>query len=97
VLVFEKVVASRLSDVMTVFPQILMNVTVSAKPAISNINGLSEATTAIEKHLGDTGRVLIRYSGTQPMCRVMVEASTQAEATRFCKQLTDIIRTQIGK
>ena len=97
VLVFENTVASQLANVMTVFPQILMNVTVNAKPAISDIKRLPEAITTIEKQLGNTGRVLIRYSGTQPMCRVMVEASTKDEATRFCGQLTEIIRTQIGK
>ncbi len=96
VLVSEKKPASRLADMMTVFPQELMNVTVNIKPAISDIQGLTEATTIIEKQLGDHGRVLIRYSGTQPMCRVMVEASTKAEASRFCGQLTEIIRTQIG-
>ncbi|MFC1878021.1 phosphoglucosamine mutase [Thermodesulfobacteriota bacterium] len=97
VLVSEKATASQLAEVMMVFPQELMNVTVDAKPAITDIDGLSEAVTKIEKQLGDTGRVLIRYSGTQPMCRVMVEASTKSEAIRFCKQLTEIIKTQIGK
>ncbi len=96
VLVSEKATASQLAEVMMVYPQILMNVTVDAKPAIRDIDGLSEAIANVEKQLGDTGRVLIRYSGTQPMCRVMVEASTKAEATRFCKQLTEIIQTQIG-
>jgi len=96
VLVSEKKPASRLADMMTVFPQELMNVTVNIKPPISDIQGLTEAITTIEKQLGDRGRVLIRYSGTQPMCRVMVEASTKVEATRLCKQLTDIIKTQIG-
>ncbi|RLC02190.1 MAG: phosphoglucosamine mutase [Deltaproteobacteria bacterium] len=96
VLVSENTVASQLANVMTVFPQILMNVTVNAKPAISDIKGLPEAITIIEKQLGDTGRVLIRYSGTQPMCRIMVEASTKTEATHFCGQLTEIIKIQIG-
>jgi phosphoglucosamine mutase len=96
VLLSENAVASQLAEVMMVFPQELMNVTVDAKPAIGDIDGLSEAVTKIEKQLGDSGRVLIRYSGTQPMCRVMVEASTKAEATRFCKQLTEIIRVKIG-
>lgn len=96
VLISEKTVASQLAEIMTVFPQELMNVTVDAKPAISDIEGLSEAITKIEKHLGDSGRVLIRYSGTQPMCRVMVEAATKTEAMRFCSQLTEIIRVKIG-
>jgi phosphoglucosamine mutase len=96
VLVSEKVTASRLADIMTVFPQELMNVTVDAKPAISDIDGLAEAITKIENHLGASGRVLIRYSGTQPMCRVMVEAATKAEATRYCSQLAEIVKIQIG-
>jgi len=96
VLVSEKAMASQLAEVMTVFPQVLMNVTVDAKPSISDIDGMSEAVTEIENQLGATGRVLIRYSGTQPMCRIMVEASTKAEATRFCTQLAEIIKIQIG-
>ncbi len=96
VLASEKTTASHLAEVMSVFPQILMNVTVDAKPAISDIDGLSEAIIKTEKQLGDTGRVLIRYSGTQAMCRVMVEAATKAEATHFCRQLAEIIKIQIG-
>jgi phosphoglucosamine mutase len=96
VLLTEKATASRLADVMMVFPQELMNVTVDAKPDIRDIEGLSEAVKKIEKQLGDTGRVLIRYSGTQPLCRVMVEASTKPESIRFCTQLAEIIKTRIG-
>ena len=96
IMISKKAAASRLAEAMTVFPQVLMNVTVDVKPAINEIHGLSEVITAIEKQLGDTGRVLIRYSGTQPMCRVMVEAPTKSEATRFCSQLSQIIETQIG-
>ena len=52
--------------------------------------------STLEKQLGDGGRVLIRYSGTQAMCRVMVEAASEDEATRFCSQLADIVRKEIG-
>jgi phosphoglucosamine mutase len=96
VLVSENKTASQLARFMTVFPQVLMNITVKDKPPIADINSLSEAMSTIEKQLGDTGRVLIRYSGTQPMCRVMVEAATKAKATRYCSQLSDIIRKAIG-
>jgi phosphoglucosamine mutase len=96
VMVSEEKTASRLAQTMTVFPQVLMNVAVKAQPAIGDIPGLAEAIETVEHHLGDTGRVLVRYSGTQPMCRVMVEASTKTEATRFCGQLAEIIHAQIG-
>ncbi len=87
VLVSEQALASRLAEVMKVFPQKLMNIAVEAKPLISDIKGLPEAINAIEKQLGAGGRVLVRYSGTQAMCRVMVEAASEAEAVRFCSQL----------
>lgn len=97
VMVSEGKTASHLAEIMTVFPQVLMNVPVKTQPAISHIPGLAEAIAAMEQQLGDTGRVLVRYSGTQPMCRIMVEASTKAEATRFCRQLAEIVRAHIGK
>ena len=96
ILASEKLAASNLAEIMTVFPQTLMNVAVRAKPAIEEIPDLSQAIVSIEQGLGDDGRVLIRYSGTQPMCRVMVEAATQNEADRYCQQLSDIIQSKIG-
>lgn len=96
VLVSEQALASRLAEVMKVFPQKLMNIPVETKPLISDIKGLPKAINAIEKQLGAGGRVLVRYSGTQAMCRVMVEAASEAEAVRFCSQLADIVRKEIG-
>ena len=88
---------SDLAKVMVVFPQILINVDVKAKPPIADIPGLADAMAKTEKKLGDQGRILIRYSGTQPMCRVMVEAATEEEANKYCEHLADIIRLKIGK
>jgi phosphoglucosamine mutase len=88
---------SEMAKVMTVYPQILINVAVSHKPDINQIHGLPEAVAAIERQLGNTGRVLIRYSGTQSMCRIMVEAPSNNQATEYCSQLADIINNNIGK
>lgn len=88
---------SEMAKVMTVYPQILMNVTVSHKPDINQIHGLPEAVAVIERQLGNTGRVLIRYSGTQPMCRIMVEAPSNDQATAFCHQLAELIKKTIGE
>jgi len=87
---------SQLAAVMNIFPQTLQNVDVTAKPSIAQIPGLAAAIRAIEKKLGSQGRVLIRYSGTQPMCRVMVEAATEADANKYAEQLSEIIRQEIG-
>jgi len=96
VMVAEKMKASQLGTIMKVFPQVLMNVDVRIKPDIDEIQGLSEGMAKVEHQLGETGRVLIRYSGTQPMCRVMVEAETQGDAEKYCSQLADIINKEIG-
>ena len=87
---------SDLARVMTIFPQTLLNVDVNVKPPITEITGLTDAMATVEAKLGDQGRVLIRYSGTQPMCRVMVEAATEEDADTYCQQLSDIIRQEIG-
>jgi phosphoglucosamine mutase len=49
-----------------------------------------------EKELGDKGRVLIRYSGTQPMCRVMVEGPTDEMTLRLAEELTAVVKKSIG-
>ncbi len=96
ILASSRIPMSELARSMTVFPQNLLNVDVKSKPPIAAIPGLSETMTAVEAKLGNQGRVLIRYSGTQPMCRVMVEAATEEDANRYCQQLSDIIRLEIG-
>ena len=49
-----------------------------------------------EIHRGDNGRVLVRYSGTQNMCRAMVEGPTQELTEKYCKQIADVIKNTIG-
>lgn len=88
---------SELAKVMTVYPQNLMNVTVRRKPNFSEIPGLSEAVASVENELGKTGRVLIRYSGTQPRCRIMVEAPTNNQATEYCTQLAELVKKALGE
>jgi phosphoglucosamine mutase len=87
---------SDLSDIMTVYPQILMNVNVSHKPHIYSIKEVSDAVRQVETILGEKGRVLIRYSGTQPICRIMVEGESQSEIEKYCGYLADKIKEHIG-
>lgn len=87
---------SELAKMMKLYPQVLMNVTVSAKPKIESIPEIQQAIEQSEKELGEQGRVLVRYSGTQPLCRIMVEGPTMEETTRICRYLTDIINNLIG-
>ena len=87
---------SEISNLMTVYPQILINVEVASKPAIETVPQIIEAIRAAEAELGERGRVLVRYSGTQPICRVMVEGSDETETRRYCQQLSETIRNIIG-
>jgi len=87
---------SDLSSQMTVYPQVLLNVTVSQKLDIDAIPVISDAIKDIETRLGEKGRVLVRYSGTQPLCRVMVEGEDARETEQYCHELSEIIKNSIG-
>jgi phosphoglucosamine mutase len=87
---------SQLSGIMTPFPQRLINVDVKTKPPISEVEAVAAAVAAAESELGDKGRVLIRYSGTQPMCRVMVEGPTEEQTNAIAERLADVVRESIG-
>lgn len=87
---------SELAKVMQVFPQKLINIDVREKPPVEEIVGLPEATKKAEEELADKGRVLIRYSGTQHMCRVMVEGPTDEMTIRIAEELAEVVRQAIG-
>jgi phosphoglucosamine mutase len=86
---------SELAQVMKVFPQKLINVDVKTKPELSTIPEITRVIRDVEAQLGDTGRVLVRYSGTQNMCRVMVEGPTHEETDKYCRQIVDVIREKL--
>ena len=87
---------SVLRKVMTVYPQVLINVAVHTKPDINSVPAIARAIKSVDAELGERGRVLVRYSGTQPLCRVMVEGPSAAETQRYCKQIADIIKEKLG-
>lgn len=87
---------SELCKIMTVFPQVLINVDVASKPELKNIPDIKDGIKSVETVLGKKGRVVIRYSGTQPICRVMVEGPTMDETRKYCKQLADIVKLTLG-
>lgn len=87
---------SELAKLMDVFPQKLINVDVKSKPPVEDIPELVEAIKRVEAELGEQGRVLVRYSGTQNMCRVMVEGPTDEITEKYAAQLADVVRNTIG-
>ena len=76
---------SELNKIMTVYPQMLININVSRKPEINNVPELADTVKHVENILKEKGRVLVRYSGTQSICRVMVEGPDKKETDFFCQ------------
>ncbi|HSQ38367.1 MAG TPA: phosphoglucosamine mutase [Acidimicrobiia bacterium] len=85
-----------LRRVMTQFPQALRNVPVRVPERLPDAASLWAAVAAMEKRLGETGRVLVRASGTEQVVRVMVEAPTSAEAAGVADQLAVLVRRELG-
>ena len=87
---------SELATVMTVFPQCLINVDVKSKPEISAMDAIMDEINSVEKELGNKGRVLVRYSGTQPQCRVMVEGPSEQETKALCQRIATVVGQILG-
>lgn len=87
---------SELARLMTVYPQVLVNVNVKAKPAIETMPEITTAIQKVENALGNQGRVLVRYSGTQNKCRVMVEGPTLEKTNACCQEIVAVVRSVLG-
>ncbi|MBP1749231.1 MAG: phosphoglucosamine mutase [Deltaproteobacteria bacterium] len=87
---------SELAKWMDVYPQKLINVDVKSKPDISMVPEIASIISRIEKELGDDGRVLVRYSGTQNMCRVMVEGPSDTVTGKYCEEIAELVGRVLG-
>jgi phosphoglucosamine mutase len=88
--------AAELAAVMRVYPQVLVNVRDVDQHALGSDAVIADAVRAAEQRLGDTGRVLLRPSGTEPLVRVMVEAVDQAAAESVAAELADVVRVRLA-
>jgi len=82
--------------VFTRYPQELINVRVSDKDAVSTNEAVQAAVKAAEAAMGETGRVLLRPSGTEPLVRVMVEAAEDEAAKGHCRAIADVVIAELG-
>jgi phosphoglucosamine mutase len=81
---------------MKVFPQKIVNVKVKSKPSLDSLPEVSRELAAAEKALGTSGRVVLRYSGTEPLARVMVEAEHEDDVRLWTDTLANSLRVAIG-
>ncbi|MCA4135117.1 phosphoglucosamine mutase [Arthrobacter sp. M4] len=85
-----------LATCMTKLPQVMINVKGVDKTRAATDQGVASAVAAAESELGDTGRVLLRPSGTEPLVRVMVEAADMATAQRICEELAAVVKNRLA-
>ena len=85
-----------LIDDLKVFPQVIVNVRVREKKPLAEIPSVATAITEAEQALATTGRVVIRYSGTEALARVMIEAESEDEMRHHAEQIASAIRTELG-
>ena len=79
-----------------VYPQKIVNVRVASKPDLASLPPVVRAIRAAENKLGSSGRVVVRYSGTEPLARVMVEAESQMDVDYCCASIADAIESSVG-
>ena len=94
VMLAKKKTMSRLFEDLTIYPQVLKNVRVKSKPDAQNDQVVQAAVQKVADRLGDTGRILVRESGTEPVIRVMVEAPTKEQCQTCVDEVVDVICAQ---
>jgi phosphoglucosamine mutase len=87
---------SELAQVFKRYPQICINIHVASKPALEAIDGLNKIIKEVEESLGELGRVLVRYSGTENICRVMIEGPKRNVISQYANSIANIIKKHIG-
>ncbi|MBR4109981.1 MAG: phosphoglucosamine mutase [Oscillospiraceae bacterium] len=94
VMLAKKKKLSQLCEGLTIYPQVLKNVRVKSKPEAQNDPQVQAAVSAVAEQLGDTGRILVRESGTEPVIRVMVEAPSKDICQECVDRVVDVICAQ---
>jgi phosphoglucosamine mutase len=81
---------------LKVFPQVIVNVRVREKKPLDQIATVTDTIRAAEAELAETGRVVVRYSGTEALARVMIEAESEEAMRRHADRIADAIRAELG-
>ena len=94
VMLAKKMPMSKLAEPLKIYPQVLENVRVTDKKTAQNDPAVQEAVKAVAEALGDTGRILVRESGTEPVVRVMVEAPDHDTCQKYVSQVVEVIKSR---
>jgi phosphoglucosamine mutase len=86
----------KLTEGFEVFPQVLVNVKVREKRPFDEIDSVNRVSREIENELGARGRLLLRYSGTESLARVMIEGESQPQIEGFAARLAAVIQENLG-
>jgi phosphoglucosamine mutase len=87
---------SELAGVFKKFPQILVNIPVKAKPPLEQNEPIRHAIDQVEQALGSMGRVLVRYSGTEPILRIMIEGPKRSVIEQYAEDIAAVAKNEIG-
>jgi phosphoglucosamine mutase len=87
---------SELAKAMSAVPQVLLNLKVKQKPDLESIPDIARAMRESEQRLNGCGRVLVRYSGTEPLLRIMVEGEKDSVINEVAEELARVVRAHIG-
>jgi phosphoglucosamine mutase len=87
---------SELAGIMRTYPQRLLNVETKSRPDLATVPSIVAVIKDVETKLGEQGRVLVRYSGTQNLCRGMVEGPTDEETHHHCRTISEVIRKELA-
>jgi phosphoglucosamine mutase len=86
---------SELEKEVLLFPQVIKNAIVSKKIPLESVKSIQDKLESVTKLLGNKGRVLLRYSGTEPLARVMVEGEDQEQVSSLCEELSHVVSTEL--
>ncbi|GAC1505165.1 MAG: hypothetical protein NVS1B6_13110 [Steroidobacteraceae bacterium] len=85
-----------LTSDLFIYPQRLVNVRVKARRPMEELTGVRDAIAACERELDGTGRILVRFSGTEPLARVMVEGQDLAQVENYSERIAAMIQAELG-
>jgi phosphoglucosamine mutase len=91
----ERTLADLASD-LTTYPQVLLNVRVREKVELHGVPAVAAAIARVEARVAGQGRLLIRYSGTEPLLRVMLEGQQQDQIRGWAQEIVDVVREHLG-